>query len=117
LTVFNTADYRGALLPPAPYSIVKQVGGRGMYSFACVREVCPCATNPEGLQMAGLHQRDQAYNGIVVELKLDFIVCKIRCFGWNGIQKYRTKRHLAGETQRVPAQRMIDFTQSRVSSN
>jgi uncharacterized FAD-dependent dehydrogenase len=24
--------------------------------------------------------------------------------------------HLAGETQRVPAQRMIDFTQSRVSS-
>jgi hypothetical protein len=32
-----SCDY-GAL-PPAPYSIVKQVGGRGMYSFVCVPEV------------------------------------------------------------------------------
>jgi uncharacterized FAD-dependent dehydrogenase len=37
---------------------------------------------------------------------------------WLESKKYRTKAwHLAGETQRVPAQRMIDFTQSRVFRN
>jgi hypothetical protein len=33
-----SCDYRGAL-PPAPYSIVKQVGGRGMYSL-CMSRRC-----------------------------------------------------------------------------
>jgi uncharacterized FAD-dependent dehydrogenase len=35
-----SCDYRGELLPPAPYSIVKQVGGRGMYSFVCEENNC-----------------------------------------------------------------------------
>ncbi|MCC7521556.1 MAG: FAD-binding protein, partial [Flavobacteriaceae bacterium] len=32
-----SCDFRGDYLPPAPYSIVKQVNGRGMYSFC----MCP----------------------------------------------------------------------------
>src|SRR5690606_34490376 len=32
-----SCDFRGDFLPPAPYSIVKQVNGRGMYSFC----MCP----------------------------------------------------------------------------
>jgi uncharacterized FAD-dependent dehydrogenase len=39
-----SCDYRGELLP-APYSIVKQVGGRGMYSLY-VSRIAPCATSP-----------------------------------------------------------------------
>jgi uncharacterized FAD-dependent dehydrogenase len=70
--------------------------------------------------MAGLHQRDQATaNSIVVELKLEDFkpFAKYGALAGMEFQKYRTKAwHLAGETQRVPAQRMIDFTQSRVSS-
>jgi len=35
-----SCDFRGDYLPPAPYSIVKQVNGRGMYSvFVCVPAV------------------------------------------------------------------------------
>jgi uncharacterized FAD-dependent dehydrogenase len=70
--------------------------------------------------MAGLHQRDQATanSGIVVELKLeDFsrLQNTVLWLEWNS-KSIEQKQHLAGETQRVPAQRMIDFTQSRVSS-
>ncbi|WP_374226223.1 NAD(P)/FAD-dependent oxidoreductase [Flavobacterium oreochromis] len=34
-----SCDFRGAFLPPAPYSVVKQVNGRGMYSFVCAQVV------------------------------------------------------------------------------
>jgi uncharacterized FAD-dependent dehydrogenase len=38
---------------------------------------------------------------------------------WNSKKKYRVNAwHLAGETSKVPAQRMIDFTQkNKVSSD
>jgi uncharacterized FAD-dependent dehydrogenase len=43
-----SCDFRGDYLPPAPYSIVKQVGGRGMYSFCMCPGgvIAPCATAP-----------------------------------------------------------------------
>ena len=37
-----SCDFRGDYLPPAPYSIVKQVNGRGMYLF-CMSRRCYCA--------------------------------------------------------------------------
>ena len=44
-----SCDYRGEFLPPAPYSIVKQVNGRGMYSFCMCPGgvIAPCATSPD----------------------------------------------------------------------
>ena len=41
-----SCDFRGDYLPPAPYSIVKQVNGRGMYSFCMCPGgvIAPCAT-------------------------------------------------------------------------
>src|SRR6218665_3888861 len=41
-----SCDYRGDYLPPAAYSIVKQVNGRGMYSFCMCPGgvIAPCAT-------------------------------------------------------------------------
>ncbi|MBQ0740192.1 FAD-binding protein, partial [Aquimarina celericrescens] len=41
-------EVRGEYLPPSPYSIVKQVGGRGMYSFCMCPGgvIAPCATSP-----------------------------------------------------------------------
>ena len=43
-----SCDFRGDYLPPAPYSIVKQVNGRGMYSFCMCPGgvIAPCATSP-----------------------------------------------------------------------
>ncbi|WP_294820186.1 FAD-dependent oxidoreductase [uncultured Flavobacterium sp.] len=122
---FNSG--RGEFLPPAPYAIVKQVGGRGMYSFCMCPGgvIAPCATSPGEVVTNGWSpsKRDQetANSGIVVELKLE----DFRPFAKSGalagmeFQKAIEQQawRVAGETQHVPAQRMIDFTQSKVSAD
>jgi uncharacterized FAD-dependent dehydrogenase len=122
-----SCDYRGEHLPPAPYSIVKQVGGRGMYSFCMCPGgvIAPCATSPGEVVTNGWSpsKRDQATanSGIVIELKLeDFKPFeKFGPLAGMEFQKSIEQKawHLAGETQRVPAQRMVDFTQNKVSSS
>ena len=122
-----SCDYRGEHLPPAPYSIVKQVGGRGMYSFCMCPGgvIAPCATSPGEVVTNGWSpsKRDQATanSGIVIELKLeDFKPFeKFGPLAGMEFQKSIEQKawHLAGKTQRVPAQRMVDFTQNKVSSS
>lgn len=121
-----SCDYRGELLPPAPYSIVKQVGGRGMYSFCMCPGgvIAPCATSPGEVVTNGWSpsKRDQATanSGIVIELKLEDFApfAKFGALAGMEFQKNIEQKawHLAGETQKVPAQRMIDFTQNKVST-
>lgn len=122
-----SCDYRGQFLPPAPYSIVKQVNGRGMYSFCMCPGgvIAPCATSPGEVVTNGWSpsKRDQptANSGIVVELKLeDFKPFeKFGPLAGMEFQKSIEQKawHLAGETQKAPAQRMIDFTQNKVSQS
>lgn len=126
-TIQYSCDYRGAFLPPSPYSIVKQVNGRGMYSFCMCPGgvIAPCATSPGEVVTNGWSpsKRDQATanSGIVVELKLeDFkVFSKFGALAGLEFQKSIEQKawHLAGETQKVPAQRMVDFTQNKVSSS
>jgi uncharacterized FAD-dependent dehydrogenase len=122
-----SCDFRGEHLPPAPYSIVKQVNGRGMYSFCMCPGgvIAPCATSPGEVVTNGWSpsKRDQATanSGIVVELKLeDFKPFeKFGPLAGMEFQKAIEQKawHLAGSTQKVPAQRMVDFTQNKVSSD
>jgi uncharacterized FAD-dependent dehydrogenase len=122
-----SCDFRGDYLPPAPYSIVKQVNGRGMYSFCMCPGgvIAPCATSPGEVVTNGWSpsKRDQATanSGIVVELKLeDFKPFeKFGPLAGMEFQKAIEQKawHLAGSTQKVPAQRMVDFTQNKVSSD
>ena len=122
-----SCDYRGEHLPPAPYSIVKQVGGRGMYSFCMCPGgvIAPCATSPGEVVTNGWSpsKRDQATanSGIVIELKLeDFRPFeKFGALAGMEFQKSIEQKawYLAGQTQKVPAQCMVDFTQNKVSSN
>lgn len=122
-----SCDFRGEFLPPAPYSIVKQVNGRGMYSFCMCPGgvIAPCATSPGEVVTNGWSpsKRDQvtANSGIVIELKLeDFKPFeKFGALAGMEFQKSIEQKawHLAGETQKVPAQRMIDFTQNKVSKD
>ncbi|MDN3672032.1 FAD-dependent oxidoreductase [Flavobacterium branchiarum] len=122
-----SCDYRGDHLPPAPYSIVKQVGGRGMYSFCMCPGgvIAPCATSPGEVVTNGWSpsKRDQATanSGIVIELKLEDFkpFAKYGALAGMEFQKSIEQKawHLAGETQKVPAQRMVDFTQNKVSSD
>jgi uncharacterized protein len=120
-----SCDYRGEFLPPAPYSIVKQVGGRGMYSFCMCPGgvIAPCATSPGEVVTNGWSpsKRDQATanSGIVIELKLEDFkpFAKFGALAGMEFQKSIEQKawHLAGQTQKVPAQRMVDFTQNKVS--
>jgi len=112
---------RGPYLPPSSYSIVKQIQGRGVYSFCMCPGgvVAPCATAPGEVVTNGWssseRSRSTANSGIVVELRpQDF-----DSFGDRGpLAAMAFQRSieqaawaLAGETQAVPAQRLGDFVQ------
>jgi uncharacterized FAD-dependent dehydrogenase len=122
-----SCDFRGEYLPPAPYSIVKQVNGRGMYSFCMCPGgvIAPCATSPGEVVTNGWSpsKRDQATanSGIVVELKLEDFKPFEKFGPLAGMEFQKAIEqnawHLAGSTQKVPAQRMVDFTQNKVSSD
>lgn len=118
-------DNRGEYLPPAAYSIVKQVDNRGVYSFCMCPGgiIAPCATAPGEVVTNGWSpsKRDQATanSGIVVELKLEDFkeFAKFGPLAGMEFQKSIEQKAwlLAGESQRVPAQKMIDFTRKKVS--
>ncbi|MBZ9630248.1 FAD-binding protein [Salegentibacter sp. LM13S] len=119
-------DSRGEFLPPSPYSIVKQIGGRGMYSFCMCPGgiIAPCATAPGEVVTNGWSpsKRDQptANSGIVVELRLpDFKDSEKNPLAAMEFQKQIEQKAWleGGSTQKVPAQRLVDFTQGKVSSN
>jgi hypothetical protein len=121
-----SCDFRGDYLPPAPYSIVKQVNGRGMYSFCMCPGgvIAPCATSPGEVVTNGWSpsKRDQktSNSGIVVELKLEDFkpFAKFGALAGMEFQKAIEQKawQLAGGTQKVPAQRMVDFTQNKISA-
>ncbi len=122
-----SCDFRGENLPPAPYSIVKQVNGRGMYSFCMCPGgvIAPCATSPGEVVTNGWSpsKRDQstANSGIVVELKLEDFkpFAKFGALAGMEFQKSIEQKawYLGGQTQKVPAQRMVDFTQNKISND
>ncbi len=119
-------DYRGEFLPPAPYSIVKQVDGRGVYSFCMCPGgiIAPCATLPGEVVTNGWSpsKRDQATanSGIVVEVgPKDF-----NKFGDTPLaamyfqQQVEQKAWLeGGKTQTAPAQRLADFSSGKLSTD
>jgi len=118
---------RGEFLPPAPYSVVKQIKGRGVYSFCMCPGgiIAPCATSPGEVVTNGWSpsRRDYATSnsGIVVELKVDDFA-KYEKFGaLAGVQFQKEIEQeackIAGGTQKVPAQRLIDFTQDKLSTD
>ncbi|MCO5234084.1 MAG: NAD(P)/FAD-dependent oxidoreductase [Chitinophagales bacterium] len=118
---------RGEYLPPASYSLVKQENGRGVYSFCMCPGgiIAPCATSPGEVVTNGWSpsKRDQATSnsGIVVELK-DEDFAPFSKFGPLAAMEYQKMIEqrawkLAGETQKVPAQRLVDFVNGNLSKD
>ena len=113
-------EERGDYLPPAPYSIVKQINDRGVYSFC----MCPggvvaaCATSDGEVVTNGWsgsqRSRPTANSGIVVELEIgDFK--EFEKYGPLKVMEFQKAIEqkaweAAGKTQKVPAQRLVDFT-------
>lgn len=126
--LIDAIQYSGRLndefLPPASYSLVTQADGRGVYSFCMCPGgiIAPCATTQEEVVTNGWSpsKRNNPYSnsGIVVSVgpedfpgkENDPFVCL------NFQQEIERKCwEAAGKTQKVPAQRMVDFIQGKKS--
>ena len=118
-------DSDNPYLPPASYALVEQVDGLGVYSFCMCPGgiIAPCATQQEEVVTNGWSpsKRNNPYanSGIVVSVAPtdlpnyspnDPFVCL-------DFQKFVENQcwEAGGKTQRVPAQRMIDFVEGRKS--
>jgi uncharacterized FAD-dependent dehydrogenase len=86
--------------------------------------IAPCATSSGEVVTNGWSpsKRDQATanSGIVIELKLEDFAPFARFGPLAGMEFQKSIEqkawHLEGETQKVPAQKMIDFTRHKISS-
>lgn len=114
-------------LPAASYSLVHQVGDRGVYSFCMCPGgiIAPCATGPEQVVTNGWSpsKRNNPYanSGIVTEIKLtdlkeDPIKNPLAALNFQKELEYSAWLS-GGKTQTAPAQRLMDFLNQRISSD
>ncbi|WP_295128075.1 NAD(P)/FAD-dependent oxidoreductase [uncultured Chitinophaga sp.] len=119
--------HRGDFLPPASYSLVEQVDGRGVFSFCMCPGgiIAPAATDPGELVVNGWSpsKRDNPFanSGMVVTVdESDFAP-----FAQHGplaamyFQQHVEKSafNAGGGNFVAPAQRMTDFVEKRISSS
>ena len=111
-------------LPPASFSLVEQVDGKGVYSFCMCPGgiIAPCATAPGEVVTNGWSpsKRNNPYSnsGIVVSIgPEDFPGRENDPFVCLDFQRAVEQKcwEAAGMTQKVPAQRMLDFVQGKRS--
>src|SRR5690554_270078 len=114
-------------LPPATYSLVTQVKDTGVYSFCMCPGgiVAPCATSPGEVVTNGWSpsKRNNPYSnsGIVVEINPQLLPNYTPENAFVGLEFQASVEKacwIAGEkTQAVPAQRMLDFVNHKVSKD
>lgn len=114
-------------LPPSTYSLVTQVDDTGVYSFCMCPGgiVAPCATSPGEVVTNGWSpsKRNNPYSnsGIVVEIdpkRLPNYTPENAFIGLEFQAEVEKACWIAGgKTQAVPAQRMIDFVNGKVSKD
>jgi uncharacterized FAD-dependent dehydrogenase len=129
--IIDKIQYHGRqndeFLPPASYSLVEQVDGVGVYSFCMCPGgiVAPCATEPGEVVTNGWSpsKRNNPYSnsGIVVGIEPEKLPNydpenPFICLEFQAAVEQKCWE-AAGKTQNVPAQRMIDFTEGRVSKD
>lgn len=120
-------ESRGEHLPPAAYSLVHQVEGKGVYSFCMCPGgiIAPCATEPGEIVTNGWSPSRRnnpfANSGMVVSVEEE----DFREAGLNGPLAAMEFQQMveqacwkaAGETQAAPAQRLIDFVRGVASAD
>jgi uncharacterized FAD-dependent dehydrogenase len=110
---------RGNWLPPASYRLVCQASGRGVHSFCMCPGgiIAPCATDAESVVTNGWSPSKRnnpfANSGMVVQLTPEDWE-KLGFTGPLGGLKFQREVErkcweAAGQTQRAPAQRLVDF--------
>ena len=118
---------RGKLLPAASYSLVRQVDGRGVYSFCMCPGgfMVPSATSPEEVVVNGMSPSTRsspyANSGIVVEIRPEDLKEYARFDALAGLEFQKNFERLAWEngdrTQAAPAQRLSDFLEGKTSAS
>lgn len=126
--IIDAAQYhcpvRSEFLPPAYYSLVEQVGARGVFSFCMCPGgiIAPCATHKEEIVVNGWSPSKRnnpfANSGTVVQVTLDDVpgTDPLRMMNFQaGIEK---SAFIAGGGNLVaPGQRMVDFVEGRLSAD
>jgi uncharacterized FAD-dependent dehydrogenase len=128
--VIDKIQYHGRIhdefIPPASYSLVTQVDNKGVFSFCMCPGgiVAPCATEIGEVVTNGWSpsKRNNPYSnsGIVVSVEpKDLSIESSNPFICLDFQKEIEKKawELAGKTQRVPAQRLVDFIANKKSES
>jgi uncharacterized FAD-dependent dehydrogenase len=126
--LIDKIQYHGRLnddyLPPAAYSLVTQIENKGVFSFCMCPGgiVAPCATDAGEVVTNGWSpsKRNNPYSnsGIVVSIEPRDLSKEFKePFICLDFQKEIEKKawELAGKTQRVPAQRLVDFIENKKS--
>lgn len=128
--IIDQAQYhcsiRSEHLPPAYYSLVEQIGGRGVFSFCMCPGgvIAPCATAEGEIVVNGWspskRNNPHANSGTVVQIELkDVPGATKNSFALLDFQREIEQRAFAagGGKQVAPAQRMTDFVQGKVSQD
>lgn len=128
--IIDNAQYhcavRSEFLPPAYYSLVEQVQGRGVFSFCMCPGgiIAPCATDEGEIVVNGWSpsKRNNPYanSGTVVQVNVEDIKeAADDPFILLNFQKdvERLAFQLGGGHMVAPAQRMVDFVEGKLSSS
>ena len=133
-TLIDTLQYhcsaRGEFLPPASYSLVQQVNGRGVFSFCMCPGgiIAPAATSARQMVVNGWSpsKRNNPYanSGMVVQVELADVIRKkiVNTTGQLAMlqfQQYAEEKAFAagGGKFVAPAQRMVDFSRGKLSAD
>lgn len=125
--IIDAAQYhcpvRSEFLPPAYYSLVEQVGARGVFSFCMCPGgiIAPCATHQEEIVVNGWSPSKRnnpfANSGTVVQVTLDDVPGTDPLRMMNFQAEIEKSAFAAGGGNLVaPGQRMVDFVEGRVSA-
>ncbi|WP_409151310.1 NAD(P)/FAD-dependent oxidoreductase [Sphingobacterium sp. BS-2] len=126
--VIDSAQYHCSIrpenLPPAYYSLVEQVDGRGVFSFCMCPGgiIAPCATDQDEIVVNGWspskRNNPHANSGTVIQINLEDVVGSDQDpFALLEFQRQIEQKafQLGGGNLVAPAQRMVDFVQNKVS--
>lgn len=124
---YHSPKGRGKYLPAAEYSMLTRVDGRAVYSFCMCPGgyIIPAASAPGQLVVNGMSPANRgtqwANSGMVVEILPEDIPDSDNDKE-NALKMMRFQEKIesdffeaAGRTQQAPAQRMVDFTEGRLS--
>lgn len=129
----NAKSLRPVFLPPASYSLVQQIGGKGVFSFCMCPGgiIAPAATNAGEIVVNGWSpsKRNNPYanSGIVVSVeKQDIADAKeltaqqknsaLSALYFQAVVEQKAYKAGGGKLV-APAQRLVDFTEKKVSSS